>query len=189
MLTLWVSLLVGVAGVDEAGGRIQFVLQLHVEPSGLTECIPSSYTHTPTHIHTHATQIHFLVLPNTPNFLIFTLNWTELPSRFHHSIDTHLATERSKHTSEQLNSAQHELLLVDLEHTLAAAAMNVTLICACLLSWIFISETAAYFSALLAVCGNIMLCRLMIHLHSVEGWNLKKKTKKHLNVHLWGLLW
>lgn len=49
----------------------------------------------------------------------------------HHSIDTHLAVERSKHTSEQLNSAQHELLLVDLEHTLAAAAMNVPLICAC----------------------------------------------------------
>lgn len=122
MLTLWVSLLVCVAGVDEAGGRIQFVLQLHVEPSGLTECIPSSYTHT----HTHATQIHFLVLPNTPHFLIFTL--AELDCA--HSIDTHLAAERSKHTSEQLNSAQHKLLLVDLEHTQAAAAMNVTL-CEC----------------------------------------------------------
>lgn len=39
-LTLWVGLLVGVAGVDEAGGGVQFVLQLHVEPGRLTERIP-----------------------------------------------------------------------------------------------------------------------------------------------------
>lgn len=50
-LTLWVGLLVGVSCIDEAGGRIQFVLKLHVEPSGLTERVPSSYKHTHTHMH------------------------------------------------------------------------------------------------------------------------------------------
>lgn len=41
-LTLWVSFLVGVASVDETCGRVQLVLQLHVKPSSLAECIPSS---------------------------------------------------------------------------------------------------------------------------------------------------
>lgn len=48
-LTLRIGLLVGVAGVDEAGGRVQFVLKLHVEPSGLTERVPRSWAHTHRH--------------------------------------------------------------------------------------------------------------------------------------------
>jgi len=50
-LTLWVGLLVGVAGINEAGGRVQFVLKLHVEPSGLTERAPRSCTRTHTRTH------------------------------------------------------------------------------------------------------------------------------------------
>lgn len=42
VLTLWVSFLVGVASVDKTGGRVQLVLQLHVEPSSLAECVPRS---------------------------------------------------------------------------------------------------------------------------------------------------
>lgn len=41
-LTLWVGFLVGVTSVDKTCGRVQLVLQLHVKPSSLAECIPSS---------------------------------------------------------------------------------------------------------------------------------------------------
>lgn len=44
-LTLWVSFLVSVACIDEAGGRVQFVLQLYVETSCLAEGVPRSCKH------------------------------------------------------------------------------------------------------------------------------------------------
>lgn len=44
-LTLWVGLLVSVACVDKAGGGVQFVLKLYVEPSRLAESVPRSCKH------------------------------------------------------------------------------------------------------------------------------------------------
>lgn len=42
-LTVGVGLLVGVPGIDEAGGAVVFVLQLHVETRRLAECAAGSF--------------------------------------------------------------------------------------------------------------------------------------------------
>jgi hypothetical protein len=48
-LTVGVRLFEGVSCIDEAGGRVVFVLELHVDPGGLAERITSSWGDGMTH--------------------------------------------------------------------------------------------------------------------------------------------
>lgn len=57
-LTVGVRLLEGVSCIDEARGRVVFVLELHVDPGGLAECITSSWTDRMTHT-SNRKQIHW----------------------------------------------------------------------------------------------------------------------------------